>query len=915
MDDTFRQLAAEMKRRGFGKQVLLLWGEGDLTCPLSSAQLLMSYFNGGFSPGRPLQQNTAELCVISQARHSVVLERAPEVGAAIGLFLLDQQGRSEDADYAVQAARAGSQQAGEPESRGAGTGRAAEEAMRTKQADDETSAAKAEQQIMHAALDGREPPVGRKPFAIVMWGGIGAGKSTASTQVFETLGMADVSQSMVDLNVDELVQSVPEFRASIGTDHEEEAYTEAYMLYRKVAKQIQKPLAQASLEQGLDVYVEWTYEGNMHALSKAESDVLQREALEAKGYIVVLCLVECRDVEGILVATKEREKVDGRHIPEAVIRTYNQDRATHWLTALANWSIGVVVRALVETRLGAGSAGEGLIEMSADELSAGWRQGVGKGETTEDAACAYIDGVRAAREGGGGERGSDDADDADDAEEWAEPETLEDGSDAESGAESDDFHDAHECGGGGDGNGGGDGGGGDGACEEWDDEWGGVLGEEESKKLAAALAAEKASYESYEADVEGLGYIFGAHDASEDWGEEEGVEEGVEGGVEGGVDAQQLEMFGLASRMWKWKWDASSSSSFSSSSSAFSGAPYELEVHYHLAQEAHGHGNVVWCAATLLAELIATEAAVVAAGGSYTNTHNEGAHQTSSTAMQHARAKAKHTAPNAKEAAAAAKLATSSPASGSCSTEGTETATSLEPVPLLGRSIAGLRVVEMGAGCGIPSGVCVACGAAAVVYTDGDSAPSHMLAMTRSAKANKAKANKDTEGGGRPGPGGIHVRSFWWGGDVAPLLACSSAAGTGGSGGSGEYGGIGGGTSAAAAGGDGRFDVVIVADCIYNPSLHDGLLRSCHQLLRRSKTEDDEGGVVLVAFSLHPNTSHESVFGFFDKAASDQFDPPFVVTKLLERQCTPHESNAHAAESNLRSYVWCYKMTLPPMQN
>jgi hypothetical protein len=249
-------------------------------------------------------------------------------------------------------------------------------------------AAKVQKQIMAAALDGRKSPSDRQPFAIVMWGGIGAGKSTASTQVFETLGMADASQSMVDLNVDELVQSVPEFRASIGTEHEKEAY----MTYRNAAKQIQKPLAQASLEQGLDVYVEWTNEGNMHALSKAESDVLQREALEAKGYTVVLCLVECRDVEGILVATKEREKVDGRHIPEAVIRTYNQDRAKHWLTALANWSPqGVDFRALVETRLEAGSAGEGLIEMSGGELPDVELVG------SEDDAREVIDGVREAQ--------------------------------------------------------------------------------------------------------------------------------------------------------------------------------------------------------------------------------------------------------------------------------------------------------------------------------------------------------------------------------------------------------------------------------------------------------------------------------------------------------------------------------------
>jgi predicted nicotinamide N-methyase len=171
-----------------------------------------------------------------------------------------------------------------------------------------------------------------------------------------------------------------------------------------------------------------------------------------------------------------------------------------------------------------------------------------------------------------------------------------------------------------------------------------------------------------------------------------------------------------------------------------------------------------------------------------------------------------------------------------------------------------------------------------------------MLAMARSAKENQAKFQPRGVGGAAGGAvqGGVSVRSFWWGNDVTPLLSCRSA-------GSGDVDG-------------GHFDVVIVADCIYNPSLHEPLLRSCHQLLRRGKTKEDESGAVLVAFSLHPNTSHESVFAFFDVAASaEHFDPPFVVTKLLERQCTPHESNAHAAESNLRSYVWVYKMTLPAL--
>jgi hypothetical protein len=266
----------------------------------------------------------------------------------------------------------------------------------------------------------------------------------------------------------------------------------------------------------LDVYLEWTNQDNLHELSRGESDVLGRAALEAGGYTVVICLVECRDVEGILLATKEREKVDGRHIPEAVIRTYNEGRARHFMAAVGNWGDGwatdqeeeravVGIRALVETRMEAGSAGEGLVELSSSGL-------VTAEFDTEEKARGAIDRLRSKRSEVGVNAKSEKTDDEVE-DEWSAPDVLEeevkeegeiDGNGGGDDDSSDDFHDAQD-----DHDESSDGDNGDG------DQWDGVLCPEEAKKLTAELDAEKARYEYYEEDVQGLGYIFEAHDDSE----------------------------------------------------------------------------------------------------------------------------------------------------------------------------------------------------------------------------------------------------------------------------------------------------------------------------------------------------------------------------------------------------------------
>jgi hypothetical protein len=199
-----------------------------------------------------------------------------------------------------------------------------------------------------------------------MWGGIAVGKSTASTQLLAELTIQ--REQMVDMNVDFLVQKVPEYIAARiqGGDVEKEAY----MKYRGAGKAVQMRVAHEAVEKGVDLYVEWTNEDNLHALSRDESNVFSKAALEAKGYTVVVCLVECRDIEGILKAASEREKVDGRHIPESVIVQFNKDRAKHFMQAIGA-SVIAPMRSFVLTRKQSDADGTGMVEVTDRELLTG----------------------------------------------------------------------------------------------------------------------------------------------------------------------------------------------------------------------------------------------------------------------------------------------------------------------------------------------------------------------------------------------------------------------------------------------------------------------------------------------------------------------------------------------------------------
>jgi hypothetical protein len=68
------------------------------------------------------------------------------------------------------------------------------------------------------------------------------------------------------------------------------------------------------------------------------------------------------------MATKEREKTDGRHIPEKLIRMFNEDRAKHFVLAVDE-PVLKCVRSFVLTRMLANAEGAGLHELTGRKFS------------------------------------------------------------------------------------------------------------------------------------------------------------------------------------------------------------------------------------------------------------------------------------------------------------------------------------------------------------------------------------------------------------------------------------------------------------------------------------------------------------------------------------------------------------------
>ncbi|KAF4313247.1 nicotinamide n-methyltransferase [Botryosphaeria dothidea] len=140
--------------------------------------------------------------------------------------------------------------------------------------------------------------------------------------------------------------------------------------------------------------------------------------------------------------------------------------------------------------------------------------------------------------------------------------------------------------------------------------------------------------------------------------------------------------------------------------------------------------------------------------------------------------------------------------------------------------LAGATVLELGAGAGLPSLVCALLGAERVVCTDYPDAD-----LVDNLRWNAANASSAIPAGV------VEVQGYLWGADVGPL----------------------------AAGKEG-FDVLILADLLFNHSEHGKLVESVKRTLKRSAE-----AVAYVFFSPYRPWLLEKDLAFFDRARAEGF--------------------------------------------
>lgn len=162
---------------------------------------------------------------------------------------------------------------------------------------------------------------------------------------------------------------------------------------------------------------------------------------------------------------------------------------------------------------------------------------------------------------------------------------------------------------------------------------------------------------------------------------------------------------------------------------------------------------------------------------------------------------------------------------------------------LAGRGLAGLRVLELGAGLGLPCWVALRQGAKVVASDVGD--PERICALAAGAALNTPEAlGAPTSRGGE-----AHVRSHSWGEPCEGLLSVFGA-----------------------------FDLLLVCDCLYITELHEALLSSIKACLA-------PGGVALCTFALHHEHNVTAVFNFFSLAEARGFAVEDLEEKQMPVRC------------------------------
>ncbi|KAL2364714.1 hypothetical protein RJZ56_002378 [Blastomyces dermatitidis] len=194
--------------------------------------------------------------------------------------------------------------------------------------------------------------------------------------------------------------------------------------------------------------------------------------------------------------------------------------------------------------------------------------------------------------------------------------------------------------------------------------------------------------------------------------------------------------------------------------------------------------------------------------------------------------------------------------------------------------VEGRDILELGAGAGLPSLVCAILGARTAVVTD---YPDFDLVenMRINAQACESLLSLGGTDGSSPKSSPLRVEGFKWGTDPETVLRHLP--------------------DDAGLGVDGRrgFDLLILADVIYNHPQHVQLITSVKQTLKRTRD-----AVAFVVFTPYQPWLFEKIVAFFPRAE----ESGFVVTKVFERMMERLMFEEDPGDETLRRTVFGYEL-------